>query len=138
MYPAIEYRDGIPDAGMFIELYRTTGWDKEGKKSEELLHGALRNSWYVVAAYAAGRLVGCGRIVSDGHMHAYVNEMIVLPAFQGRGIGKEILGRLTAKALGAGITDIQLFAAEGKKEFYLKNGFEERPAGAPGMQYREK
>lgn len=35
----------------------------------------------------------------------------------------------------AGIDDIQLFCAQGKSGFYLRNGFAARPADAPGMQF---
>ncbi len=62
--------------------------------------------------------------------------MIVLPEAQGRGIGREILRRLLARCAAAGISDIQLFAARGKADFYAAQGFAVRPADAPGMQYR--
>jgi GNAT superfamily N-acetyltransferase len=63
-------------------------------------------------------------------------EMIVLPAYQGQGIGGEILRRLVGKCQQAGIRDIQLFCAHGKRAFYEKRGFFARPDDAPGMQYR--
>ncbi|MBZ8143824.1 GNAT family N-acetyltransferase, partial [Rubrivivax gelatinosus] len=35
----------------------------------------------------------------------------------------------------AGITDIQLFCAEGKTGFYERHGFVARAPSRPGMQY---
>jgi GNAT superfamily N-acetyltransferase len=66
-----------------------------------------------------------------------VYDMIVLPAYQGQGIGGVILDRLVEKCRAAGIRDIQLFCARGKRSFYEKRGFIARPDEAPGMQYRK-
>ncbi len=134
----LEYREELPDASSFFTLYQTTGWDDKGTKQEQHLHTALKNSWYMVSVYAQGQLVGCGRVISDGYLHAFITEMIIHPDYQRKGIGKAILIKLICKCHGAGIDDIQLFCAKGKKEFYLNNGFEERPNGAPGMQYRRQ
>jgi len=132
----IKYINGLPDFDSFFELYESTGWNDKDKKSKEQLFNAVMNSWYFVSAYSNDQLVGCGRVVSDGYLHAYINEMIVLPDFQRKGIGKEILNRLLQRILEQGIKDIQLFCAKGKEEFYFKNGFEKRPDDAPGMQYK--
>lgn len=131
----IHYSDNIPDIDSFFVLYESTGWNDKSKKPKELLFHALKNSWYFVSVYAGDQLVGCGRIISDGHLHAFITEMIVLPEYQMKGIGKEILKRLVDKALECGIRDIQLFCAKGKEGFYLNNGFGKRPDNAPGMQY---
>jgi N-acetylglutamate synthase-like GNAT family acetyltransferase len=130
----VRYSTDFPDIDSFYALYESTGWNDKNKKSKEQLFGAMKNSWYFVSVYADDRLIGCGRVVSDGYLHAYINEMIVLPDFQRKSIGKEILNRLLQKILESGIKDIQLFCA--KEEFYLKNGFENRPDDAPGMQYK--
>lgn len=134
----IEYRDEIPDANSFFLLYQTTGWDKEEKKDERQLFYAIKKSWYMVSVYSQSQLIGCGRVISDGFLHAFITEMIIHPHYQRRGIGKEILNKLILKCLDTGIKDIQLFCAKDKKEFYLNNGFNERPNDAPGMQYKRQ
>ena len=132
----IKYIYDLPDIDSFFELYESTGWNDKDKKSKEQLFNAITNSWYFISAYSNDQLVGCGRVISDKYLHAYINEMIVLPNFQRKGIGKEILNRLLQKILESGIKDIQLFCAKGREEFYIKNGFENRPNDAPGMQYK--
>ena len=72
--------------------------------------------------------------MTDLVLHAMIFDMIVLPDYQGRGIGTKILSRLVNKCLKQGIRDIQLFCAKGKRVFYEKNGFEIRTTDAPGMQ----
>lgn len=132
----IEYSYEIPYVDSFFSLYRTTEWDKEEKKQKQQLHNAIKNSWYMVSAYSRNQLIGCGRIISDGYLHAFITEMIIHPHYQRQGIGKEILNKLIQKCHNAEIRDVQLFCAKGKKEFYLNNGFDERPNDGPGMQYK--
>jgi GNAT superfamily N-acetyltransferase len=89
-------------------------------------------------AYDGDRLVGSARIVSDGILHAMIYDMIIDPDYQRKGIGTKILNLIIEKCIENNIGDIQLFCAQGKKEFYLKNGFEIRDEDAPGMQYNRK
>jgi GNAT superfamily N-acetyltransferase len=68
----------------------------------------------MVSAYSQNELIGCGRIVSDGYLHAFITEMIIHPCYQRQGVGKNILNMLISKCFNAGIRDIQLFCAKGK------------------------
>jgi len=131
----IELRSEIPDGDQFWELFQKTGWNENYQLSPEELVQALRSSWYMLGAYDDGRLVGFGRLVSDGILHAMIYELIVLPDYQGQGIGGKMLEKLVKKCQQAGVRDIQLFCARGKREFYEKRGFIARPDNAPGMQY---
>jgi len=131
----IEFSPDIPTSDQFWNLFQTTGWNENYQLSpDELLQG-LHSSWYVLSAYAGERLVGFGRLVSDGVLHAMVYELIVLPEYQGQGIGGKILEKLVARCREAGVRDIQLFCARGKRAFYEKRGFVARPDDAPGMQF---
>jgi GNAT superfamily N-acetyltransferase len=132
----IEYRAELPDQQQFYALFETTGWNANYQATPQELSYTLANTWYMLAAYDGKRLVGFGRVVSDLVLHAMIYDMIVLPAYQGQGIGGEILGRLVDKCQQAGICDIQLFCARGKRAFYENRGFVARPDEAPGMQYR--
>lgn len=130
-----DLRDEAPTPEAFKALYATTGWGS-GDRPLTDFETALSGSWASVAVHAGGQLVGFGRVISDGCLHAYVNEMIVHPEWQGRGIGQALLHRLLARCAAAGIRDIQLFAARGKRAFYERQGFAARPGDAPGMQFQ--
>ncbi|WP_062463853.1 GNAT family N-acetyltransferase [Demequina soli] len=121
-----------PTAAEFRALYLSTGW---GAPTEEQCARALAGSWAVSSARdASGALVGVGRLISDGAMHAYVNEMIVREDARGAGVGAEILRLLVEAARAAGVTQVQLFAARGRAPFYARHGFIARPDDAPGME----
>ena len=124
----------MPDAGPYLALFETTGWNAVYQTDIDDLIRALNNSWYVVTAYQNGELVGSGRVVSDGVLYAMIYDMIVNPSHQGQGIGTAILDKLILKCRTAGLREIQLFSAKGKAQFYRKRGFVERPADAPGMK----
>lgn len=131
----IEFRSAPPSAAQFYALFATTDWNREYQATAHELAQAVANSQHVVAAYDGNRLVGVGRVVSDGVLHAMIYDLIVDPAYQGQGIGRQILGRLVEWCIKAKIRDIQLFCARGQRRFYEKNGFAIRPVDSPGMQY---
>lgn len=130
----VRYEFALPSAAQFKSLYDTTGWGPPGRSVRFYQH-ALQASWSACSAYSENSLVGFGRVISDGHLHAFITEMIVLPAAQRQGIGTTILAALLARCKEAGITDIQLFCAEGKAAFYEASGFTPRRSSMPGMQY---
>ena len=132
----IHYTNNLPPRDQFYALFETTGWNAEYRLTADELYQALQASWFLVCAYDEETLVGIGRMVSDGVVHAMIYDMIVDPAYQGQGIGTRVLRRLVERCRLAHIRDIQLFCARGKRPFYEKNGFSARPDDAPGMQQR--
>ncbi len=131
------FDEAPPEPRAYHELFETTGWNDEYGATPEELDRANRASLFLVAAYDGSRLAAFGRVVSDGVLHAMVYDMIVRPEYQREGLGSRVLERLLARCREAGIRDVQLFCAKGKQGFYLRHGFEPRPADAPGMQLRK-
>ena len=131
----IDFRAEMSSQEQFWALFQTTGWNDTYHLSPSELFRAVSSNWFAVSAFDGDRLVGFGRVVSDGILHAMIYEMIVLPEYQRRGIGEQILHLLVQRCLDANIHDIQLFCAHGKRGFYEKFGFAARPDDAPGMQY---
>lgn len=120
-----------PTADEFAALYASTGW---GERSAQELAAALAGSWVVCCARDdAGALVGMGRLISDGVLHAFVTELIVAAEARGGGTGALILDALVQESRRRGVEDVQLFAARGRTAFYERNGFTPRPADGPGM-----
>lgn len=117
-------------------MFESTGWNEEYKLTADEIHGAMSASWYIVSAYDGERLAGFGRVLSDGKLHALITEMIVLPDYQGQGIGRDILKYITDICVEHQIRDIQLFSAKGKAGFYEKYGYTRRPEAGPGMEIK--
>lgn len=107
-----------------IALYRENDWSS-AKKPEKLL-AALKNSHALVTAWDGAMLIGLGNALSDGYLVVYYPHLLVLPSYQGRGVGANILEKLKAKYAGF---HQHILVADGRAiEFYQKHGFEK--AGA--------
>ena len=124
-----------PDKIEYYNLFESTGWNTNYRMSPGLLYEALNNSWFLVCVYNDSKLIGFGRVISDGVLHALIVDLIISPDVQNCGIGRLILKELVAKCKSAAITDIQLFSAKGKEGFYIKQGFKSRSSDAPGMEF---
>ena len=89
---------------------------------------ALQNGLLNVSAIYNGELVGMGRLVGDGAMYWYLQEIIILPNFQRKGIGTMIVNHLIdyakANSITGKFTTIGGVSAKGKEPFYKKMGFD--------------
>lgn len=71
--------------GLFLAL----DWDS-GNHPEKLVQ-AIRSSSSVFTAWENGELIGLVNVLSDGHMAAYIHYMLVLPEYQGSGVGRALM-----------------------------------------------
>ena len=127
--------DEVPAPADFARLFATTGWETQGlDRRDGAEPGAVFDAGTRSPAYAGDRLVGMGRVIGDGLLHALIADVIVEPTFQRRGIGRAIVERLVGECQAHRILDVQLFCAPGKRGFYEHLGFTARPDDAPGMQ----
>lgn len=102
------------------ELARIVELAPLGKKDPKKLELAFRNSLVRCFAYHDGRLIGAGRALSDGVWRASIYDVVVLPEYQGKGIGSQLMRRIIQET---NVDVITLFAAPGKEAFYSKLGF---------------
>lgn len=92
-----------------------------GDKPAASLKIVFANSQYRWFVREHGRLVGVGRALADGIDTSYICDVAILPEYQGRGLGKQIVGRLVEQSRGH--KKILLYAVPGKEPFYRKFGF---------------
>ena len=109
----------------FVRLRVLTGFaDIPIEHAKRALDGGLIN----VSAKYGDRLIGMGRMVGDGAMYWYLQEIIVLPEYQKQGVGTKIVNHLVDYAVSHSttgkFTTIGGVSAKGKEEFYSKLGFE--------------
>jgi ribosomal protein S18 acetylase RimI-like enzyme len=89
----------------------------QGDYDEDKTEGALGKTINITARDGS-KLVGCLRILSDGCYFGTITELLVLPEYQGQGIGSRLL-RLAAENTP---TMLYFGAQPGLEEFYEKNG----------------
>jgi GNAT superfamily N-acetyltransferase len=100
-------RDSLKNAGMAFcepEIHRT----------------AFQNSFSVVFVFQEETMIGFGRAISDGAYQAAVYDIVVVPGYQGRGIGRMIMETILRKVSRC---NVMLYGNPGKEGFYAKLGF---------------
>ncbi len=138
----LELRENYIDVDTYLKLRDAVGWKKLTRKQAQ---AALDGSLYTVGLYIADQPVGMGRLVGDGAVICYIQDLIVHPKAQHLGVGHMLMRRLIeyVKDMTEDGTEmmLDLMCAKGREEFYGLHGFIARPTEAlgPGMiQYIDK
>jgi GNAT superfamily N-acetyltransferase len=102
-----------------IALYKANGWSSADKPKE--LINALLNSHSLISAYEGHKLIGLGNALSDGFLFVYYPHLLILPEYQGKGIGKMIMAEMQERYKHL---HMQMLTADEKSiQFYSKLGF---------------
>lgn len=128
----MEIKHCLPTVEEYQELRRAIGW---WDTDEEATKTALKNSVFSVVAHINESVAGIGRIVGDGGLYFYIQDVIVHPNFQAKGIGKAIMKELMTyiKNNAKSGSYVALMAAKGLEGYYEIHGFKTRDLDAPGM-----
>ena len=109
-------KNGISVADYQI-LHKAVGWKI---LSDSIVRKSLKNSHIVLSAHENNKTVGMVRLVSDRATHGHLTDVIVLPEYQGRGIGASLM-RLVEESTP---TNLYFGAQPGKEGFYDKLGYQ--------------
>lgn len=91
-----------------------------GERDPQKLARAFQNSYARIFAYDDDKLIGLGRALCDGEYQAGIYDVVLLPEYQRKGIGKEMMQQLRKQLP---VPNIILYAVPGREEFYRKCGF---------------
>ncbi len=126
-----------PTPHEYFDLCRTVGWHEAINFNVAPL--SLQRSLHGVTALATDFdtpptrdewAVGMGRIVGDGAIYFYIQDIVVRPEWQGMGIGRAIMDTLMQwlRANAPERSFVGLFAAAGRESFYAHYGFLRHPS----------
>ncbi len=112
----------------YNRLRKAVGWFEIPSKQAEI---GLKHTAFQIVATDNDIPVGMARLVSDGGYVQYIADVVVLPGYQGYGIGKKMINKIM-DLIDEGLEDgdkalVCLMAAKGKEPFYKQFGLEERP-----------
>lgn len=116
-----------------LPLYAAVGWTNYTDRPE-MLRQAFEHSLLVLGAYEEDRLVGLLRAVGDGFSVVLVQDILVLPDCQRRGIGTKLLRALMERF--PDVYQMELFTDDTPKTvaFYRSLGFvKDSDAGCCGF-----
>lgn len=121
----------------YLYLREKVGWKL---LSDQQASTAIKNSLYFVKAVDdQGKPIGMGRIVGDGAVICYIQDLVVIPEAQAMGVGSKIINTLIdyVKSIKEDGTTMMLclMCAKGREPFYESHEFIARPTDAlgPGM-----
>jgi ribosomal protein S18 acetylase RimI-like enzyme len=92
----MEYKQLIWNQEQILNLYLDNQWFAYIKKKEKLFNG-IKNSLDCIGAYDNEQLVGLVRTIGDSETIIYIQDILVLKAYQGRGIGKKLISMILEK-----------------------------------------
>ncbi len=125
MRDAVDY-EAVTSAPVeeIVELYKAAGWWQESPEARETIPAMIRGSVrFMVARSIDGRIVGMARVISDGYSDAYIQDVVVLKDYRGRGVGRELVRRLTQFCVSRKIGWIGLVAEPGTQSLYEELGY---------------
>ncbi len=117
LQPYIEYNEAE-----ILALYSSVGWTAYTAEPEKLRLG-FENSLFTLGAYENDKLVGLIRAVGDGQTIVFIQDILVFPEHQRRGIGSLLLQSILERY--AHVRQIELATDNTEKTtaFYKSLGF---------------
>lgn len=91
--PSYTLSHDIPSVDTYRHLRQASGLSP---KTAEAASRGLPNSLFAVQILCANETVAMGRVVGDGGSFYQVVDIAVLPAHQGRGLGKKVMSEIQA------------------------------------------
>ena len=101
------------------DLRESIGWNR----MENEYKNPLLTSYYHIAVYEKEVLIGYIDCVSNGVTDAYIQDLMVHPDYQGRGIGTDLMKKMINYLKQKHIYMISVVFEENLKPFYEKFGF---------------
>lgn len=120
----ISIKENINSIEEFNYLYDAVGW---GSYDEKISEKALANTMYSVSLYDDDKIIGYGRIIGDGICFLYIHDVMVIPKYQNKKVGSQVMNKLLEKVNQIKIENpyvrVYLGASKGKEKFYERFGF---------------
>lgn len=124
----ITYKEHTPTPKDFNNLTEAVDW---GTRENKIIEEALKHTLYSLCVYDENKLIGYGRIIGDKTIFLYIQDIMVIPEYQGKKIGTGIMNKLIEKINEYKKVNPEirtyLGASKGKESFYEKFGFISRP-----------
>jgi GNAT superfamily N-acetyltransferase len=107
-----------------LSLYASVGWTAYTDQPEVLRKG-FENSMLTLAAYEGDLLLGIIRAVGDGHTVVFVQDILVFPEYQRKGIGSALLQAILDRYSHVGQIELATDNTPKTIAFYKSMGFSE-------------
>src|SRR5262245_62077087 len=126
-----------PTLEEFERLIDAVGWARY--VNMKALTKVPEKSIFGVVAVHERRVIGSGRLVGDGVRNVFVQDIVVLPEYQRRGVGTAIMDALMKwiNDRTPSKTYVQLFTEKKNADFYARYGFKGSDDWLYGMSVKK-
>jgi len=114
-------------------LRNSVGWNG----MERYQVKSLNHSYFYICCYEDAKLIGFLDVVSNQSTDAYIQDVIVNPKYQGKGLGTQLMNMAIDKLKEDNIYMISVIFEETLMPFYKKFGFNIMMAGQLETHYAE-
>ena len=132
MHSEYSIQNRVPSISEYEKICAAVGW--KDYINFDVVEQSLNRSLFGVVVQYQDDIVGMGRVVGDGSIYFYIQDIAVMPEHQGKGIGDLIMNAMMQylKENAPEKSFIGLFSSSGKESFYNKYGFN-KYEGMTGM-----
>lgn len=126
----IQYNTLTADEWIYLRTHTT--WTIQSK---EIFTVAIEQSLLTVSAYYDNTIIGMGRMTGDNILSFFIQDIMVLPDYQKKGVGTLLVKSLLDYAYihASSTAVVCLMASKEKEFFYEKLGFQKRDGVIKGM-----
>jgi len=122
MFSITQVNENIPWA-QACELIRLVGWSE---RSTDSMVRIFTKASHVAFVWYEDELIGFGRTTDDGCYFAMIDDVVVHPRYQRKGIGTRIVADLRDRLLDDGFLFVSLTAGKAQHAFYEKLGWKKQ------------
>ncbi|QDR79550.1 GNAT family N-acetyltransferase [Sporomusa termitida] len=101
------------------ELRKSVGWNS----MENCYEISLNRSYFYICCYEESKLIGFLDVISNGATDAYIQDVMVNPEYQGKGVGTSLMNKAIKKLKEDNIYMISVIFKEALLPFYKKFEF---------------
>lgn len=117
----LEYKTLLFDEEAILNLYLANEWYAYTNDKESLFQG-IKNSVDCIGVYDGDLLVGFIRTIGDQQTVMFIQDILVLPEYQRKGIGTKLLKDIIEKYKHVRQVTLATDDTEKTKQFYLSMG----------------
>lgn len=120
----IRFIEKNPTVQEYNYLTQQVGW---GAEPENIVKEAIQHTLYSICAFDDEQIIGYARLIGDKTLFLYIQDVMVIPEFQGKNIGSQLMKFILQeverlKSISPNIRTY-LGASKNKENFYRKFGF---------------
>ena len=112
------------DPAKTLRLYESVGWTAYAAEPEKL-QIAFENSLFVLGAFDGEKLLGIIRAVGDGETIVFIQDLLVFPEYQRKGVGRALMSAVLEKYRGVRQIELATDDVPETVGFYKALGFRE-------------